>query len=445
MPRSLVVLFAVLLVDSLDAGMMVPVLPQLFTDADSPALVIAAERTGQLGMLLMAVMGAAYALPAFFAQPLIGQLADRYGRRPLLIASFASSALSFLLFAVGVQWGALWLLTVARVVDGIAAGNLLVAQAAVADATTEDNRTRYFGYFTAALSMGFVLGPLLGGWLGDASAGGWRGPATAFYVAGALNCLAIAAFYFLFAETLDDDDRDDASESFDVLRGLRNAREAFGDDERRPYYLTQLCYIAGYTFYMTFYAVVLTERVGMATSMTGVFFSALGVALMVTQLFVVDRVERWLGPNKLLWVALACAGGAVAVMAFAKTEVWAFAGIVPFALAGGLVDPLIMSLLSKTADDDQQGRIQGVRGSVAALGMAVPPFLAGPLAATGAASWAVLAGAAVIGVGAVIAVRFVGQENADTEREEADHEASEASTRGALRRSEQVSEVEPVG
>ena len=298
------ILLAILLVDQLDAGMMMPIYPQLFTDPKSGELLLAASKAETTGMLFVALLGAAYALPAFFAQPLLGQLADRFGRRPMLIASFASSTCSFAMFALGIHLEALWLLVFARVVDGIAAGNLLVAQAAVADLSDEQQRTRYFGYFTAALSLGIVMGPLLGGWIGDPDTGNWAGPATAFWVAGGMNLLAVAVFAYVFQETLAEEDRDE--DDFELGRSLSNARAAFVDKKRRPYYLILFAYLAGYTFLTSFLSVVLEEKLDLEPREIGHYFAALGLALMLVQLLLVERVEHWVGPRRSLWLAMFC-------------------------------------------------------------------------------------------------------------------------------------------
>ncbi len=412
MPRSLIILLVILIIDQVNSGMMQPILPLLFTDPESPALMIGKADAETTGMILIAVMGAAYAVPAFFMQPIIGQLADRYGRRPLLIASFVSSTLSFFVFAAGISLGMVWLVIVGRVIDGLAAGNMLVAQASVADVSEEESRTQYFGFLTAALSLGFVVGPSLGGYLGSPETGDWAGPATAFYVSGAANAIIVIAFAFLFKETLKDKDRSEG-EGFELARSFKNSKEAFQDKSRRPYYLILLCYIAGYTFFTTFYSVVLEEDLEMDAQQTGYFFSALGLALMVVQLLLVKRFEDWFGPRKSLWLAMFTVGGAVLLMGLAQEPWMAYAGIIPFALAAGLIDPMIMSLLSKSASNSEQGRIQGVRGSVDSLGRTFPPFLAGPLAAAGAANWAVLAGAGVMVVGGVAALRLLAETDQD--------------------------------
>ncbi len=408
MSKAIFVLLGVLLIDQLDAGMMMPLFPALFTDADSPSLLFEPARAEEFGSYFIAILSLVYAVPAFLSQPILGQLADRYGRKPFLTIAFAGSMVSYFLFAIGVTTEQLWLLVVSRALDGFSAGNLLVASAALADLTSEEDRTRFFGYFTAALSLGFVFGPLLGGYLGDPEVASWTGPATAFYAAGVLNLLAVGLFAWLFKESLSEDDR--TEEDFRLGQSFENARTAFSDEKRRPLYLVLLLYIAGYTFFITFYSVVLEDDLGMKPTDTGTYFAAMGLALMLVQIFLVSRVEQWFGPAKTLWIALFLAAGTIVIMGVASAPWMAYAAIVPFALGNGLVDPLIASLISKSTDGKSQGRVQGVRGSVDSAGRVFPPLLAGPLAAAGSAVWPVLAGAGVMAAGGALALRLLAKE-----------------------------------
>ena len=429
MKRSLYLLFGVLVVDQLDAGMATPLYPLLFTEADSPALLLAGgspDEVATRGAWFIALLSAAYAIPAFAAQPLLGQLSDRFGRKPMLLASFVSSALSYGVFAWGISAGALWAIVVARVVDGVAAGNILIAGASVADASEGDERTRLYGFFTAALSLGFVLGPLLGGYLGDPEGTAWQGPATAFLVAGGLNVLVVGVFAWRFRETLGDDDRD-ADGAFAWGRAFRNARAAFADERRRPYYLLLACFIAAYSGFLAFYAVVLAERLDAGPATAGWFFAVLGGGLMLVQVGLVERVERWLGAARTLWAAFLLMGGAAVALAFASSTWLAFACVPLFALGTGLIEPLIQSLLSRTASERDQGRIQGVRGSVDSLARVVPPFLAGPVAAVGGAAYAVAGAGAVAGLGGLLALRLLGkmETGASSDRDTDDDAASD--------------------
>ena len=349
MRRTLAVLFAALFIDQMDAGMLLPVLPALLTNPDSPAFLLSGGPDAeQTGTLLIAVMSAAYAVPAFLAQPVLGQLADRRGRRPLLLLAFTGSALSYVLFAVGVMMESVWVLVASRALDGLTAGNVIVGMAALADETEDDERTRFFGYFTAALSLGFVVGPLLGGFLGDPEGASWTGPATAFWVAAGLNGVVVALFALLFKETLDDEDRQ-SDDDFQIGQAFTNARDAARDGGRRATYLLLLLYVAGYTFYSTFYNVVLEERIGMDTNGVGIYFAVLGLGFMAVQLFVVDRVERRFGGPKALGVAAAVTAVSVALSALATAPWMAYALIPLFALGNGLIEPLVSSILSRSA------------------------------------------------------------------------------------------------
>ena len=414
MNRSILVLLSFIVIDQLDSGMATPLYPLLFTDPESPALLVEASTAESSGNWFLALLAAAYALPAFMLQLVLGQLSDRYGRKPMLLVSFATSALSYGLFALGVWQEAIWLLVVARIVDGTAAGNILVAASAVADSSNGEERTQFFGYFTAALSLGFVLGPLVGGYLGNPEGADWQGPATAFVVGGVLNVLVVGLFYLLFHETLDEDNRDDGEE-FSLGQSFRNARIAFADKDLRPYFLILGCFIFAFTTFLSFFNVVLSERFEFDSQATGWYFSGVGLALMLVQVFLVNRVEKWLGPQKLLWANFFLMGGATVAMALSPAPWLAVVCILPFALGTGMIEPMIQSLLTRSADESQQGRIQGVRGSVDSLARVVPPFLAGPIAAFGAAHWAVAGAGGVAILGGVLALRTLVTDERGTE------------------------------
>src|ERR1700679_3197352 len=148
-PRALIPIFLIIAADTMGLGILLPLLP-FYT-----------VRTGASAVAVGALIST-YAFFLFLAAPLLGQLSDRYGRKPILILSQIGSLLGYVLFALS---NSLWLLFVARTIDGLSAGNMSVAQAYVSDKTSASDRTRAFGITGAAFGLGLLLGPAIGGLL----------------------------------------------------------------------------------------------------------------------------------------------------------------------------------------------------------------------------------------------------------------------------------------
>lgn len=160
--KPLLVLFITLLIDMIGIGMIIPIIPILFTDPTSPSFLLAGySRDAQY--LLAGLLTAVFGLMQFLGAPILGELSDVYGRKRLLILGVGVLAISQLLFGFGVEIGSLWLLFISRAVAGLAGANFSVAQASIADVTDPKDRAKNFGLIGAAFGIGFILGPILGG------------------------------------------------------------------------------------------------------------------------------------------------------------------------------------------------------------------------------------------------------------------------------------------
>ena len=394
--RPLAVLLFAVFVDRLDFGVLIPILPLLFASPSSPYYLLDGPESLDTGYILLGLLGAGYAVSAFLAGPILGQLADRHGRRPLLMVAFAGSTASYVLFGLGIVWQSIPMLFASRIVDGLTGGNVLVAQSALADLTEPDDRARVFGYFSAMLSLGFVFGPLAGGLLSDPEVVSWFTPSLPFWIAAGLGVLNLALLWRLFPETLEEPDDAEVSAGL----AFRRVKEAFERPNLRAAYLTELLFLAGFTFFTTFFNVLLVERLGYDQSDIGLFFTALGAGFFVVQTLLVEPIRQWLGAVWTLRIALFGIAGTIAAIAFVQ-ETWQLYALVPlFALTNGVVGPNLAALVSRQASDAEQGRVLGIRSSVQSLGRSGPPFLAGPLAAVGSAATPILVGAGLAGVAA---------------------------------------------
>ena len=419
MPRRplLVLLFAVF-VDRLDFGVLIPILPLLFADPSSPFFLLDGPGDLDTGYVLLGLLQGTYTVSAFLVAPLLGQLADRYGRKPMLFVAFGGSGLSYVLFALGIAWGSIPLLFASRFLDGITGGNVLVAQSALADLSEPQDRARVFGYFSAALSLGFVFGPLFGGLLSDPEIASWFSPQLPFWIAAGLNALDLVLLGFLFRETLEEPQEVDLTPGLAITR----VKEAFERPALRAAYLTEFLFIGGFTFFTTFFNVLLVERLGYDQSDIGLFFTALGIGFFLVQALAVDPIRKRLGAAWTLRVALFGIAATIALTAFVQAT-WQLYALVPlFALTNGPIGPNLAALVSERSSQDEQGRVLGIRSSVQSLGRSGPPFVAGPLAAAGSAATPILVGA---GLAAVAAATFTvlvrpGEDDVSSEGEEAE-------------------------
>ena len=394
--RPLAVLLFAVFVDRLDFGVLIPVLPLLLADPSSPYYLLDGPESLDTGYVLLGLVGASYAVSAFLAGPILGQLADRYGRKPLLMVAFTGSTASYVLFGFGIVWESIPLLFVSRLVDGLTGGNILVAQSALADLTEPDDRARVFGYFSAALSLGFVFGPLAGGLLGDPEIVSWFTPALPFWIAAGLGVVNVALLAALFPETLEEPDEGEISPGL----AFRRIRDAFQIPTLRSAYLTELLFIAGFTFFTSFFNVLLVERLGYDQSDIGLFFTALGSGFFVVQAFLVEPIRGRLGTVWTVRIGLVGIAATIAAIAFVQ-ETWQLYALVPaFALFNGVIGPNLAALVSRQAPSEEQGRVLGIRSSVQSLGRSGPPFLSGPLAAAGSPATPILVGAGLATVAA---------------------------------------------
>ncbi|WP_349367614.1 MFS transporter [Salinarimonas sp.] len=395
-----ILLFSVFL-DELDFGVLLPILPILFADPSSEFYLLDTAEQVALGYVLLGLLRATYALTQFAAAPVLGQLADRWGRRKLILPSVGGSTAAYLLFGTGALLASIPLLFVARFVDGVTGGNVAITQSTMADLTDGDKRAKGFGYYSAALSAGFVLGPLLGGVLSDPDIVSWFSPAVPFFLAAALSLVNIAIVFFALPETLAERKED----RLDATRAFANVRDAFHDRPRRTLYVTGLAFYLGFAFFTTFFNVFLIERLDFGTTDIGLFFTAIGIGFVLVETLLVERVKERYGAERVVLVVLFGVAATILATTLVQTT-WQLYALVPFfAVFNGLARPNLTALVSKTTEDRDQGRVLGIYASLRSLGRGVPPILAGPLAAATAPVWAVGTGGVLAGIaGGIYAV-----------------------------------------
>ena len=394
-----IIIFTIL-IDTLGIGILGPILPQLLGNPDSPHYLLGKDAAVGSGYIMFGFLVAVFPVMQFFATPILGQLSDRYGRKPVLALSLAGTALGYALFAIGIILRNIPLLFVARALDGITGGNLSVAQAAIADVTSPQDRTKNFGMIGAAFGVGFIIGPFLGGVLADPSVVSWFNAATPFWFAAILATTNTLQVWLQFDET------NKHMRHFDVdfMRGVGNIARAYAMPQLRPIFLTSFFFNAGFGFFISFFGVFLIHKFGFNEARIGNFFAWVGLCAIFTQLVTTRRVAAKFAEAQVLRVTLL--GVSVVMLAYllSPSPAWLLA-IVPLSSTfNGLSLANMGGLLSRSVPPQVQGEILGIGSSIQALANALPPLLGGFVAASFAPEAPVLAAAVTMFVAWLIFV-----------------------------------------
>ncbi len=354
MPRhTLPFVLATIFIDAIAFGLIMPVLPQLLMSVGRIDL---ADAIG-----IGAWMGLAMALASFFAAPVLGGLSDRFGRRPVLLIALGGLAVDFLLLAVA---NTLPLIFIGRVLSGLFGGSYAPAQAAIADITRPEERARSFGFVSAAFGVGFVLGPAIGGLLGE------LGPRAPFYAASAMAAVNFLYGLTIFPETLSAENR----RPFDWRRAnplgaLSVARRAPG--MLRAAFVLTLWQIASMVYPMTwsFYAIA---QLKWSSAMIGVSLAAVGIVIALSQTFLTGPAVKRFGERDAATIGLIGATGGFIAYAFLDTTLFAFLALGSVAIQS-LVQPSLMAILSRRATPETQGEVQGISSMALGIGAVIAP------------------------------------------------------------------------
>ena len=355
MKLSVVFILITVLLDAMGIGLIVPVMPDLIQEVDGGDLATAALWGG--------VLSTSFAVMQFIFGPVLGGLSDRFGRRPVLLISLVVMTADYLVMAMV---SSIWLLLIGRLVGGTTAATQSTAAAYMADISKPEKKAANFGLIGAAFGMGFVIGPLIGGFLAEY---GTRAP---FYAAAILAALNAAFGWVILTETVTDRIRRPFSWSranpVGTLRILGKL-PTIG-----PLLLVYFLYQMAFTVYPAIWSYFGQERFGWSPAIIGLSLALFGIMLAIVQGGLMPKVLKILGERGAVIYGHGFDVAAFLALAFVTSGTIALI-LVPLASLAGVITPALQGIMSKAVGDDQQGELQGALTSVSALAMMISPML----------------------------------------------------------------------
>ena len=350
------IIFATVVLDITGIGIIFPIMPDLLEELGFKSVSNAAVWGG--------VLATSYALMQFLFSPIIGNISDSIGRRKVILIALFTLSIDYLILGFSKTFT---ILIVGRVIAGIAGGTVPTATAYLADISASGDRAKNFGLIGAAFGIGFILGPALGGILGEYNS---RAP---FFLSAALTGINFFCAYFILPESLPLNKR--RNFSWTSLNPFLTLWESFVFKTLR---VSLICYFIisiAHWVYPAIWSYWCKEVFGWGSGMIGVSLALYGVGISLVQGLVIRMAFiSKLGPRWTVTISLLM--GTMALVALGFTNLaWLVFLIIPFAALSELLTPTLGGFLSNQVADEAQGKLQGVLASLSAVTTIISPLL----------------------------------------------------------------------
>lgn len=400
MNKRLFSIIVVVFVDLLGFSLILPLLPYY------------AEKYGAT-QFVTGLLVASYAAMQLIGAPLLGRLSDRYGRRPVLLASVFGTFLGFLLLGFADNIGSalagafdpqaanlfvLGILFLSRMVDGLTGGNLSVAQAYISDVTDAQNRSKGLGMIGAAFGLGFIIGPATGGLLSQ-----W-GYAIPGIVAAALSFVNLMLIYFWLPESLTEEKRAEMPEKRPAV-----TINALSKALTRPFtgalLTTRFFFGLAFAIFQTIFSLYALQKFNLQARDTGFILTYVGILSVIVQGFLIGRLTKAYREDVLIFVSGILMIISLIGWALTPSIFWLLVVLTPTAISGGILNTLLSSTLTKAVQPQEIGGILGLGSAIESATRIFAPIIGGYLLQT-FGTWSPGTFGAVIMLGITVFIYF---------------------------------------
>ncbi len=369
-PYAIVILFAFI-----GFSLPLPILPEMFLDAKRSILPDASLHTK---MILLGLVMASFPLGQFFGSPLLGRLSDRHGRKKVILFSLAGTTLGYLITAFAVSVYSVWGMFLGLALCGFCEGNVTIAQSVIADLTHKEEhraeKASLFGWINLFISMGFVIGPLMGGQLADPTVVSWFTFATPFWIAACMTVVGIGIIFFYSKETL----QTKSKKEWKLFKAMWNGMTR---PKLKGFMVANFFLALSYFAFFRFFPVFLERQFDFNASMLSYVMVYNSLAIGAGVMWLVPFLSKRLKPVQSLCLFSFLLAISSAVCLIPKSPYALFATLPPVGLCLSVVITYGALLISNTASQQFQGQALGTLTSVQVLAEILTGLAGGPLAA----------------------------------------------------------------
>lgn len=360
-------------VDYVGIGLVYPIFAVMLFDPHS-ALVAPETSFGYRGAFLGVLIGLT-PITQFFSAPLLGTFSDLKGRRIALILGICTGCLGYLMAVVGIWSSSLALLFLYRILVGVSDSTAAVAQAVIADVSTEETKARNFGFLNSSLGLGFTIGPFIGGKFGDPNFASWSGYSVPFIISGCLVLSNLILVLWKFPET----HVVKTPRAFKVFDQLNNIAKVFTWHHLKWLFLGGFAFSFAWSFFNEFIPVLMIKNFQFSSNDIGNFYGYTGAWYALSAALFIVPLLKHVSPERLVFLACLSCAAFLSIFSLIQNPfyIWLITPFVMCTLAIGF--PTATTVVSNRTNEDCQGEVLGIYQSVQALAMGINPLFVGSL------------------------------------------------------------------
>lgn len=362
----------VILIDFMGMATVVVLFPKLLLGTSG---IFPPAWSNELRIMIMGLFLAIYPLGQFIGASALGKLSDYHGRRKMLLITLCGTFIGFSLSGIAVQVKSALMLFLSRLLSGLCAGNVAIAQAGLLDVSTPDTKAKNISYGQIAMGSAYIVGPILGGWLSDSSLVSWFSISTPFWLFSLFLMVLFALTAIFYTET----NLYPKKEKINLLNGLKSINAAMKSATLRPIFFVWLTFVSGWWLFESFMPAFLMKSFNYSTIQIGNVLAFNGALYVGFQYVVVQRLAKKMQAENMVKYFAFIAGVSIMSISFVSNALQLYMAMSIFVMSMGFVIPGIITCISNSSNTQDQGHVMGMVNSIQAISTVIVMLAGGYL------------------------------------------------------------------